>query len=286
MKLEFDFPTDRLGELDEAAFRNAREADVPVAGTESLESSGVPKGKIITGHHVGENIYPGIERDYRVYVPHQYDGSTRANLMVFQDGNSYLTRTNTATVFDNLIAAGDLPPTIGVFIEPGDAASQSKGSKANRSLEYDNVNDAYLRFLLDELLPQAIGDFLVTDDPSKRAICGMSSGGICAFNAAWERPDVFGSVVSHVGSFTNIRGGHIYPSRVRQNAKRPIRVFMQDGIADLNHGLGNWPIANFDMASSLAFRGYDMRFEFGRGAHDFQHASAILPQTLRWIFRD
>lgn len=286
MKLELNFPTAKLSDDDETVLRIAREVDEPVIGHDSRERDDVPKGKLIEGHHVGVGIYPGVERDYWVYVPKQYDGLAPANLMVFQDGESYLMRTNAATVFDNLIAAGDLQTTIAVFVEPGDWAGQPKGSKANRSWEYDSINDAYVRFLLEELLPQAIGEYRVTDDPAKRAICGMSSGGICAFNVAWERPDQFGLVVSHVGSFTNIRGGHIYPSRVRQNAKRSIRVFMQDGAADLNHGLGNWPIANFDMAASFVYRDYDMRFEFGQGAHDFRHAAAILPQTLRWIFRD
>lgn len=284
MILDIDFPTTNLSESDEAVLRTAREADAPEMGSESLEGD-APKGRLIAGHHVGVEVFPNVERDYWVYVPDQYDG-VAANLMVFQDGDSYLKRTNATAVFDNLIAAGDLASTIAVFIEPGDWAGQTKGSKANRSWEYDSINDAYVRFLLEELLPEAIGEYNITDDPSKRAICGMSSGGICAFNAAWERPDQFGLVLSHVGSFTNIRGGHIYPSRIRQNSMKSIRIFMQDGAADLDHGLGNWPISNFDMASSLTYRGYDMRFEFGLGAHDFQHPAAILPQSLRWLFRN
>lgn len=286
MKLKIDFPTTKGSTADEAAFKAARKVAEPELAAEAQEQSGVPKGEITAGHHVGTEAYPKVTRDYWVYVPKQYDGETPANLMVFQDGNSYLEQTNAATVFDNLIAKGDLEPTIAVFIQPGDLDGAPKGSRGNRSWEYDSINDAYVRFLLDELLPEAIGEYRITDDPAKRAICGMSSGGICAFNAAWERPDQFGLVVSHVGSFTNIRGGHVYPSRVRQNGKKPIRVFLQDGAADLNHGLGNWPVANFDMASSLTFREYDMRFEFGLGAHNFMHPGAILPQTLRWIFRD
>jgi enterochelin esterase family protein len=114
----------------------------------------------------------------------------------------------------------------------------------------------------------------------------MSSGGICAFNAAWERPDAFGKVVSHCGSFTNIRGGGVYPSLIRRSTPRPIRVFLQGGAADLDRDYGNWPVANHDMASALRFRGYDYRFEFGRGAHDLKHGAAIFPETLRWIWRE
>lgn len=284
--LTLDFPTTKLSDADEAAFAAACEVAEPALGPESQKQDGVPEGTVTAGRHVGVAVWPKVTRDYWVYVPQQYDGKTPASLMVFQDGRSYLDRTNAATVLDNLIAKGDLAPTIGVFIQPGDLDGMPKDSRGNRSLEYDKVSDAYVRFLLDELLPEAVGQYSITTDPKKRAICGMSSGGICAFNAAWERPDQFGLVISHVGSFTNIRGGHCYPSRVRQNGPKPIRVFLQDGAADLNHGIGNWAIANFDMASSLAYRDYDFRFEFGVGAHDFKHPGAILPQTLRWIFRD
>lgn len=285
MKLEIDFPTGLLSDADEAAFAAARESAEPSLGPDSLEQNDVPKGTLSAHHHIGKTVYPRVERDYWVYVPAGYDQTQPANLVVFQDGGSYLERAHAAVVLDNLIAKGDLKPTIGVFVEPGDWEGQPKESRANRSLEYDSVNDAYLRFLLDELLPAAVGQQLVTDDPKGRAIAGMSSGGICAFNAAWERPDVFGRVVSHVGSFTNIRGGHVFPSRVRQNGARPIRVFLQGGAGDLDNTFGHWPTANFDMAAALRFKGYDMRFEFGLGAHDFRHAAAILPQTLRWVFR-
>ncbi len=283
--LELNFPTAELSQADEAAFAAAREVAEPPLPPESERQAGVPEGEVRQGHHVGQGVFPGVARDYWAYVPKQYDGQAPANLIVFQDGANYLKRTKAAAVLDTLIARGDLPPTVGVFVEPGDLEGMPKGSRGNRSYEYDSVNDAYVRFLLEELLPEAVGALNITGDPTGRAICGMSSGGICAFNAAWERPDQFARVISHVGSFTNIRGGNCYPSRVRANGKKPIRVFLQGGVGDLNHHLGNWAIANFDMASALAYKGYDMRFEFGRGGHTFAHAGAVLPQTLRWIFR-
>ena len=286
MKIEVDYQTVRLSDADEAVFAAACATAEPPPAAESAEQAGVPKGTVTAGHHVGKTIWADVERDYWVYVPsRQHDSGTPPNLIVFQDGANYLKNTKAAIVLDNLIAKGDLAPTIGLFVQPGDLPGLPKGSRGNRSLEYDSINDAYVRFLLDELMPVALAGLAITDDPKVRAICGMSSGGLCAFNAAWERPDQFGCVISHVGSFTNIRGGNIYPSRVRANGRRPIRVFLQGGASDLDRDDGNWPIANFDMASALAYRGYDMRFEFGLGAHDFLHAAATLPQTLRWIFR-
>lgn len=286
MKIEMEFPTATLSDADEAAFRAAREVVEPAPGPESAARPGGLRGTLREGRHVGKGIYPTVARDFWVYVPARRDGDGPANLIVFQDGGNYLKRANAAVVLDNLIAAGDLRPTVGVFVDPGDLDGQARGSRGNRPLEYDHISDAYVRFLTGELLPEITGGLDITGDPRGRAIAGMSSGGICAFNAAWERPDVFGRVISHVGSFTNIRGGHVYPSRVRQNGAKPLRVFLQGGAGDLDNTNGHWPTANIDMAAALRFKGYDMRFEFGIGGHNYLHAAAILPQTLRWIFRD
>src|SRR5215813_7580413 len=82
---------------------------------------------------------------------------------------------------------------------------------------------------------------------------GISSGGICAFTAAWERPDLFSKVLSHVGSFTNIRGGDVYPGMIRKTERKPIRVFLQDGSNDLDNEHGSWPLANQQMAAALKY---------------------------------
>jgi enterochelin esterase family protein len=215
--------------------------------------------------------------------------------MVFQDGHTYVSATGqmrVPVVFDNLIARGEMPVTIGVFINPGHRGANAPkadgwGTRNNRSFEYDSLGDAYARFLLDELLPFVAQTYNLkfTDDPNRRAICGMSSGGICAFTVAWERPDQFRKVLSHIGSFTNIRGGHHYPALIRKTERKPLRVFLQDGSNDLNNLHGDWPLANQAMASALRFAGYDYRFEFGDGAHNGKHGGAILPDSLRWLWR-
>jgi enterochelin esterase family protein len=148
------------------------------------------------------------------------------------------------------------------------------------------MGDQYASFLIDELLPEVAKRYPFTTDPEGHAIAGASSGGICAFTAAWERPDYFRKVVSHIGSYVNILGGDAYPSLVRQSGRRPIRVFLQDGTNDLDNRWGNWPLANQQMAAALKFRGYDYRFEMGDGGHTHQHGGALLPETLRWLWRD
>lgn len=265
-------------------------------GPESTERApGVPKGRVEKFQYTESKVFPDTTRDCWIYIPSQYDGSKPAALMVFQDGGGYVGETGgqrVPIVFDNLIAKGEMPVTIGVFINPGNrTAADSTGvganNRSNRSFEYDSVGDAYSRFLINEMLPYVVAKYgvKITDDPELRAICGMSSGAICAFTVAWERPDSFRKVLSQIGSFTNIRGGHVYPSWIRKTERKPIRVFLQDGSNDLNNLHGNWPLANQEMASALAFMGYDYQFVLGTGGHSGQHGGAILPDTLRWLWR-
>jgi len=209
--------------------------------------------------------------------------------MVFQDGGRvYLgPRVNAPAVFDNLIHRKEIPVTVGLFVEPGDKGPGSlMGGTDNRSFEYDSLSDQYARFLIEELIPEISKQVKITADPSERAICGISSGGICSFTVAWERPDAFRKVLSHCGSFANIRGGHNYPTMIRRTPMKPIRVLLQDGTNDLNNIYGNWWIANQDMASALEYRGYDYKFETGTGYHTPIHGGAIFPDTLRWLWRD
>jgi enterochelin esterase family protein len=266
-------------------------------GPDSKRKEGVPHGKVTDFDWKESKVFPGTIRHCSIYVPAQYDGSKPAALMVFQDGHTYLKEDGdfrVPVVFDNLIAAKEMPVTVGVFIDPGfkrkEFPTSPRGwnpTPEDRSFEYDTLSPAYSEFLMTEILPYVKKEFNlnITDDPEGRAICGISSGGICAFTVAWERPDVFRKVVSHIGSFTNIRGGHVYPTLVRQSAPRPLRVFLQDGSNDLDNQFGNWPLANQQMAAALKFRGYDYRFEFGDGAHTHKHGGAILPDTLRWLWR-
>lgn len=259
-------------------------------GPDSQRQAGVPQGEISQFHHTS-SIFPGAQRDYWVYTPQQYDPATPAAVMVFQDGKRYLDENGwfrVPIVFDNLIHAGAMPVTVGVFLNPGHIGETSAPEQQrfnNRSLEYDSLTDQYTRFLLEEILPEVGSRWNLSDDPDQRAICGLSSGAICAFTVAWQRPDAFRKVLSHIGSYTDIRGGHEYPSRIRQDTPRPIRIFLQDGEADLDNQHGNWWLANLQMVAALRYRGYDHQFVAGSGAHDGKHGGAILPDSLRWLWR-
>jgi enterochelin esterase-like enzyme len=260
-------------------------------GPDSLVQEGVPKGTVTQHTFTTSKVYEGTTRDYWVYVPAQYDASKPACVMVFQDGGSYVALDRdfrTPTVFDNLIHKGEMPVTIGIFINPGDFPAKKDGEKPqrNRSVEYDTLSDAYSRFVIDEMLPEVAKSYNLTTDPKGRGICGISSGGICAFTVAWERPDAFHKVISHVGSFTNIRGGHAYPSMIRLEEKRDIRVYLQAGARDLNNRWGSWPLGNLQMATALGFSEYDHKIVVGEEGHNGKHGGAILPEMLRWVWRD
>ena len=259
-------------------------------GPDSQIQEGVPRGKV-TKQTWKSQIFAGTVRDYFVYVPAPYDPAKPACVMVFQDGESYVKEDGdfrAPIVFDNLIHRGQMPVTIGIFINPGAFPPKDPGQKpaSNRSFEYDSLSDQYARFLLEEILPEVGKAYNLVKEASGRAICGISSGGICSWTVAWERPDAFSKVLSHVGSFTNIRGGHVYPALLRKTPPKPIRVFLQDGAKDLDNEHGNWPLANQEMAAALKFAKYDHRFEYGNGAHSGKHGGAILPESLRWLWRD
>ncbi len=262
-------------------------------GPDSKRQERVPRGAVTQGRYESDDVYPGTVRDYWVYVPKQYDGKSPAAVMVFQDGRGYVNEkghSRVPIVFDNLIHAGDMPVTIGVFVQPGSIPPSKPGARARRtrSFEYDALGDRYARFLIDELLPFVEKEHEVTfsTDPERRAVAGISSGGICAFTVAWERPDSFRRVLSYVGSFTNIRGGYDYAARIRKTEKKPLRVFLQEGSNDLDNLHGSWPLSNRQMAKSLEFMEYDVRFVLGDGGHNGRHGGAILPDALRWLWRD
>ena len=289
-----------------------------VLGPDSQEKEGVPKGIVTEYEMTDSKAFPGNTRKWALYVPKQYDPSKEACLMIFQDGLGYSTRTGqwrVPTVFDNLIAQGKMPVTIALFINPGyipdpkkpngkDAKGKPLG-KSNRSFEYDNVTDLYPKFLVEEMIPLAESKGVkISKDPLRRGIAGSSSGGICAFNAAWQRPECFSKVFTTIGSFTNIRGvlsareheanpkraiekgGNLYPQMILDAPKKNIRIFSQDGSHDLTNEFGVWPEANKAMAAAWKAKGYDYQFILGEGTHNGRHGAQLLPEAMTWLWRD
>lgn len=260
---------------------------IPPAAAASL-----PAGELLRYEYAGSRIFPGTRRSVVVYVPRQYRTDQAACVYVNQDGVQF----NAPAVFDQLIAAGQMPVTIGVFVSPGvlaPAPGHATPLRANRSFEYDSLSDAYARFLIEELLPDvetrstADGRALrLSSRGNDRAIGGSSSGATAAFTAAWERPEAFARVFSAIGSYAGLRGADSYATLVRKTEPKPIRIFLQDGSNDLNHLGGDWWLANQEMERALSFAGYEVTHVWGDGGHDARHATEIFAEAMRWLWRD
>jgi len=270
----------------------AQAADDYEPGPDSKPQPGVPKGEVIKFSFEQSKIFPGTYRDYWVYVPAQYTPDTPACLYVNQDGIQW----QSPTVFDNLIHKKEMPVTIGVFVMHGRVRAADTNAaldRFNRSYEYDGLGDNYVRFLLEELLPDVAKKTTSDGRPIRfstnandRAIGGSSSGAICAFTAAWEPHDVFSRVFSAIGTYVGLRGGDEYPTLIRKYEPKPIRIFLQDGSNDLNIYGGDWWMANQMMERALTFAGYEVTHVWGDGGHNGKHGTAVFPDAMRWLWKD
>jgi gluconolactonase len=268
------------------------EPDAYVPGPDSVAQPGVPQGELITFDFAKSKVFPGTTRHVTVYVPREYDPAKPACVYVDQDGVQF----SAPAVLDNLIARGEVPVMIGVFVTPGVVLARNPATalgRYNRSFEYDGLGDAYARLLLDEVLPavetKATADgraVHLSHSGNDRAIAGSSSGAIAAFNAAWEHPEAFSRVISAIGTYVGLRGGDRFPTLIRKYEPKPIRVFLQDGSGDLNIYGGDWWMANQTMERALTFSGYEVNHVWGDGRHSGKQITAALPDALRWVWKD
>jgi enterochelin esterase-like enzyme len=273
-------------------------------GPDSLAHDGVPKGEMSGPFTLPSQAYPGTQHTYWVYAPAQYDKATPAHLMIFNDGQAFKNMEGdlrVPNVLDNLIHRRELPVMLAVFINPGRTPEQPEPTPqewgdrtTNRPTEYNTLDDKYARVIVDELMPALNKDYNISKDPEHRGIGGASSGAIAAFTVAWERPNEFRKVLSLIGSFVNLRGGHAYADIVRKSEKKPIRIYLQDGRND-NRGVGrggtydplrDWFLQNVRLKDALVEKGYDVNYQWGIGRHGQKHGGAILPDMMRWLWRD
>lgn len=273
-------------------------------GPDSMAQEGVPKGQIKGPFTLPSDVYPGTQHTYWVYVPAQYDPATPAALMIYNDGQAFMAPEGdirAQNVMDNLIYRREIPVMIGVFINPGRRPDQPEphpknwGDRdTNRPAEYNSVDDRYARVIVEELLPVLYKEYSISKDPDQHGIGGASSGAIAAFKVAWERPNEFRKVLSIVGSYVNLRGGHVYPELVAKAERKPIRIFLQDGRND-NRGerrdgtydeRSDWFYQNVRLMKALSAKGYDVNYSWGIGKHGQKQGGAITPEMMRWLWRD
>ena len=273
-------------------------------GPDSLPQDGVPKGQVKGPFTLPSQVYPGTQHTYWVYVPAQYAPEVPAALMVFNDGQAFKHETGdirAQNVMDNLIYRREIPVMIGVFINPGRRPDQPEPTPSNwgdrdtnRPTEYNSLDDRYARVITEELMPALAKEYSISKDPEMHGIGGSSSGAIAAFTVAWERPDHFRKVLSNVGSFVNLRGGHVYPEKVLASERKPIRVYLCDGRND-NRGVRrggqydetmDWFLQNVRLMKALTRKGYDVNYAWGIGGHGQKFGGAIFPDMMRWLWRD
>jgi enterochelin esterase-like enzyme len=273
-------------------------------GPDSLPREGVAKGELRGPFTLPSEAYPGTQHTYWVHVPAQYDPAVPARLMIFNDGQAFKNMEGdlrVPNVLDNLIHRREIPVMLGVFINPGrrpdqpEPTPQEWGDKTtNRPTEYNTLDDKYARVIVDELMPALHKEYNISKDPEHHGIGGASSGAIAAFTVAWERPNHFRKVLSLIGSFVNLRGGHAYADIVRKSEKKPIRIYLQDGRND-NRGLGregnynperDWFLQNVRLLQALTEKGYEVNYQWGIGRHSQKHGGMVLPDMMRWLWRD
>ena len=248
-------------------------------GPDSTPRPGVIAGRATRLQLTGSEAFPGTSRDIWVHAPAATATDGALPCMIFQDGGGFLDPEDdlrAGVVLDNLIAAGDIPPMVGVFVDP-----------VARNAEYDAFDSRYADLLADEVLPLVEQEFRISDDPAQRGLCGFSSGGSAALTAAWHRPDAFGKVIGFSSSFPQIVGGNPYAELIASEPVRPLRVLLQVGHRDLgwDEPEDNWLAENLLVVAALLRAGYDTRLVLGDGAHSSNHPGVLLPDALRWLWR-
>jgi enterochelin esterase-like enzyme len=282
-----------LAALAAAALLQAQEYAL---GPDSQPQSGVPKGTV-TKHRLDPGrFYPGTPHDYSIYVPAQYSAGRPTPFMIFLDGSGSLNNsTRVPVVFDNLIAKHEIPPLIGIFVDPGvlPASASQFQSRFERVFEYDSLSDRFSRFLLEELIPAVAAKYNLSKNPDDHAISGVSTGAVGAFMTAWNRPDEFHRVLSFIGTYVAMKGADGLPALIRKTEPKPIRIFLQDGKNDHitaaepwgTFYAGSWPINNQVMYEAFQSAGYDVKLEIGSEGHNMRQGAAIMPDALRWLWR-
>ncbi len=244
----------------------------------------VLKGEIKHTTYTRSLIFPGTVRPVTVFIPAQYDGAKPACVYVKTDGYNAAEK----PILETLIATGEMPVTIGVFVGPGDVPPPMRNTlgRRNRDFEYDGMGDNKVRFLVEELLPFVAKEFglKLSDRGNDRCIAGGSSGGIAAFNAAWERPEAFSRVYANSGSFVAFRGGQEFPTLVRKTEAKPIRAYLTTGTGDMENAAGDWFLLDQEMDKALRFAGYDYFFRIINGGHVAGY-NEYFPEAMRFLWR-
>ena len=208
-----------------------------------------------------------------VYLPHNYDPSKSYPTIYAQDGGDYLRFGFFDTVLDNLIEKTLIKEVIAVFIDP-----------VNRLFEYD-LNDKYVNFLVEELVPYIDANYSTKQNPSDRLVMGASFGGLISVYAAFRHPEVFGNVASQSG-FLSRKKGQVM-REIEKSSKKNIKFYLDCGTFESNVGgvFGNFTKANRKMCEILKRKGYNFIYQEVHEGHNWGNWRSRLGDILMTFFK-
>lgn len=224
---------------------------------------GVPAGTL--GEYIVRSDLLGAARRVWIYTPHAYDQVIAAEpvpLLVLLDGEMWGPRLGVATLLDNLIADGRVPPLVAVLPDSVDTATRWREMACN---------ETFAEFLTHELLPWVTATWRVTADPARTVLAGQSLGGLASAFTALRAPERFGNVLAQSGSFWwpaaadgDARGSEWLTRQYVTAPRRPVRFH-------LSAGLKEWALlaANRRMRDALRDKGYAVVYREFNGGHDY-----------------
>jgi len=216
----------------------------------------------IETHELPAGVLP-YSKTVHVYLPAEYKTSTNNYPCVFvQDGEDYIEFAQASVVLDKLISTEQIEPMIGVFIAP---PNRHKPEMPNRMTEY-GLNDDYVNFMADELVPFIDSTYRTEIDPSARMVVGDSFGGLISAYVPFLRPEVFGIGYSQSGYVSYQKDSLI---KLYQEAERKtIFLYVDTGLYERSVGANMLPadetdflMANRRFKKVLDKKGYDVIYK-------------------------
>ncbi len=248
-------------------------------------------GMLISFKYVSEKLEPGSERDVTVYLPKANHTSKNLAVQVYTDGM----RECEPAVLEKLVSEKAVPPIVTIGVKPGVMPSLISGGTARRirSIEYDSLGPRYANFIIYELIPTIEKQILPKETTlsascDMHSICGCSSGGICSWNACWERNEYFRRCLINSPTFSSFRGGEELLAYMRKYETKPIRCYMTVGTDDMRNSAGDWHLEALTAKEAMEYGGYEYEFElFEGGKHGVGSTDAtVMERGLRFIWKD
>ena len=244
--------------------------EIPAHDQDFYALKDVPHG------HVQQILFPSpstnTSRRAFVYTPPGYFESTKTRYPVLylqhgwgEDETAWSNQGRANLIMDNLIAAGKIKPFI-IVMTYGMTNDVKMGGLRNFDIK------PFQTVLVDELVPYVDKNFRTIAKQEKRAMAGLSMGGMETKTITVNRPDVF----SHFGLLS---GGIYAPADIKDKTKVKL-VFLSCGSKERPEGIKN-------ASAALKEAGFNVVSYISEGtAHEFQTWRRSLYQMAPLLFKD